>query len=301
MPTQESDAMTTELVRQEQNPLAPKLTAAEIRAEVNLIQQVLKAVMIKDVHYGTIPGTPKPTLYKQGAELLLATFKLNGKPLIEDLTTDDERRYRVSVRVSHQITEKEIGWGVGECSSDETKYKWIAAIKQEWDETPEDRRRKKWSSKQGKTFQKLQVRAHIPDVSNTVLKMAKKRALVDAALTCTHASDIFDQDIEDMPEEMRQNIATPTARPPMPQPAQAPAPAANGPAPAPDPDAYYDEEPPEEKSTQHKLDMSKASKMAANFDAPCKVCGVMIKTKEPMLYSRDVADKGRYHVGCVQG
>ena len=38
------------------------------------------------------------------------------------------------------------------------------------------------------------------DYYNTVLKMAKKRAHVDAVLTATAASDIFTQDIEDMPE-----------------------------------------------------------------------------------------------------
>jgi len=33
---------------------------------------------------------------------------------------------------------------------------------------------------------------------NTVLKMAKKRAYVDAILTATHASGIFTQDMEDI-------------------------------------------------------------------------------------------------------
>ncbi len=36
------------------------------------------------------------------------------------------------------------------------------------------------------------------DNYNTVLKMAKKRALVDAVLTATAASDIFTQDLEDI-------------------------------------------------------------------------------------------------------
>ena len=33
---------------------------------------------------------------------------------------------------------------------------------------------------------------------NTVLKIAKKRAFVDAVLTATHASHIFTQDMEDI-------------------------------------------------------------------------------------------------------
>jgi hypothetical protein len=42
------------------------------------------------------------------------------------------------------------------------------------------------------------------DYYNTCLKMAKKRAHVDAILTATAASDIFTQDIEDMPEVIPQ-------------------------------------------------------------------------------------------------
>ncbi|MGL4462932.1 MAG: hypothetical protein ACRC1K_12350, partial [Planctomycetia bacterium] len=38
----------------------------------------------------------------------------------------------------------------------------------------------------------------IADTYNTVLKMSKKRALVDAVLTATAASDIFTQDLEDL-------------------------------------------------------------------------------------------------------
>ncbi len=35
-------------------------TAAEIRAQVNTVQEVMKAVMKDGTHYGVIPGTPKP-------------------------------------------------------------------------------------------------------------------------------------------------------------------------------------------------------------------------------------------------
>jgi len=38
----------------------------------------------------------------------------------------------------------------------------------------------------------------IADVYNTVLKIAKKRAHVDAIITVTAASDIFIQDVEDL-------------------------------------------------------------------------------------------------------
>ena len=41
------------------------------------------------------------------------------------------------------------------------------------------------------------------DYYNTALKMAKKRAHVDAILTATAASDCFTQDVEDMQREKR--------------------------------------------------------------------------------------------------
>ena len=37
-------------------------------------------------------------------------------------------------------------------------------------------------------------------IANTILKMAKKRAYVDAALSVASLSDIFTQDLEDMPD-----------------------------------------------------------------------------------------------------
>ncbi|MEC2076308.1 hypothetical protein [Metabacillus fastidiosus] len=37
-------------------------------------------------------------------------------------------------------------------------------------------------------------------IVNTVLKMAKKRALIDAVLSATRASGLFTQDIEDFEE-----------------------------------------------------------------------------------------------------
>lgn len=197
--------------------VAPRLTAAEMRAQVNLIQEVMRAVMIEGVHYGVLPGCDRPSLYKAGSEILLATFMIAVIPEIEDLSTPDEIRYRVLTKGIYKRDGTVVGIGVGECSSNEEKYKWRRAIcDEEWDETPEDRRRLKWckgywsvNKKTGErvwnnAYQIKQVRAEIADIANTILKMAKKRSQIDLTLTATAASDIFTQDIEDMPEELRQ-------------------------------------------------------------------------------------------------
>src|SRR5208282_1157277 len=48
-----------------------------------------------------------------------------------------------------------------------------------------------------------QVRSEHHDLENTILKMACKRAHVAMTLNVTAASDIFTQDIEDLPEHLR--------------------------------------------------------------------------------------------------
>lgn len=175
-------------------------TAVEIRAHVNLVQEVMQAVMKKDTHYGTIPGTPKPTLYKPGAEVLAATFRIAVSYQTEDLSTADVVRYRVTAIGTHQTTGIVMGSGMGECSSGEEKYKWRkAASKAEFDNAPMDKRRVKY----GKDYSTNQVCTNPADLANTVLKMACKRAQVAMTLNVTAASDIFTQDIEDLPEELR--------------------------------------------------------------------------------------------------
>lgn len=192
------------------------LTAAEVRADVNLIQEVMRAVMKKDTHFGTIPGTPHPTLYKAGAEKILSTFRLGVDPEIIDLSGPDERRYQVRAHLYRMHDGVRVGTGIGECSSNEDKYRWRAAVNQaEFDETPENRRRAKWKKGKppNKDYQVRQVRTEADDVANTILKMAKKRALIDATLTATAASDVFTQDLEDIPEELRDTVREERAAP----------------------------------------------------------------------------------------
>lgn len=178
------------------------LTAADVRAQVNLMQDVMKEVMQDGTHYGTIPGTKSKSLYKAGAEKLMATFRLAGDPDVEDLSANGEISYRVKVRLSTSGGVF-VGAGIGECSSQEDKYAWRAAVcEEEFEDTAENRRRVKYAKWQGKVEKKKQVRTNPADVANTILKMAKKRAQVDAVITATAASDIFTQDIEDLPEEV---------------------------------------------------------------------------------------------------
>ena len=187
----------------------PALSAEEVRARVNLIQQVMQGVMKPGIHYGKIPGAgDKPSLFKPGAETLAVTFQLAPDPQVEDLSTSDNVHYRVKVRFTSQQTGAYLGTGVGECSSDEEKYRWRKAIcDEEYEEAAEDRRRIAFKKYQGKINRVKQIRTQPADVANTILKMAKKRAQVDGTLSVTGASDLFSQDIEDLPDSLRTIIA----------------------------------------------------------------------------------------------
>lgn len=203
--------MTGQIVPMTQQAVAVygerSLTAADVRAQVNLIQDVMRSVMIDGTHFGKIPGTQSVSLYKAGAEKLMATFRLGSDVDVDDLAGPGEVHYRVKYKLLSPDG-RLLGVGVGECSSQEEKYAWRRPVcKEEFDDTPENLRRIKYKQWQGRAEKQQQVRTNPADVRNTILKMAKKRAMVDAVLTVTAASDIFTQDIEDLPEELREQVA----------------------------------------------------------------------------------------------
>lgn len=177
---------------------------AEVRKNINIIQEAMQATFKKDTHYGVIPGCQKPSLYKAGAETLIALFKLTFRPETLPVDTQSgEVRYliRMDLLTRDGVL---VGSGIGECSSLEEKYAWRAAIcEEEFECTPETHRRIKFRKnkyRNGEIEKVQQVRVSSSDMANTILKMAKKRALIDAVLTATAASDIFTQDIQDLPE-----------------------------------------------------------------------------------------------------
>jgi len=53
-----------------------RMAVSDIIQHVAVVQEVMRAVMKPDVHYGKIPGTDKPTLYKAGAEVLCMVFRI---------------------------------------------------------------------------------------------------------------------------------------------------------------------------------------------------------------------------------
>lgn len=214
--------MTTEralaiISEPENGNYANALSPLEVREQVNTIQHIMKDVMQDKVHYGVIPGCgDKPALLKPGAEKLVLTFKLAPDvDILEKVCTPDEIKYVLRVPIKN-ASGRFLGSGVGSCSSKEEKHSWREAVcDEEWDEAAPEMRRLKYK-RAGKDVLKVkQLRRNPSDLENTVLKIAKKRAMVDAILTVTAASDIFTQDIEEMGEEIREAKATVKPEPKM--------------------------------------------------------------------------------------
>jgi len=189
------------------------MTVAEMVGQVTKIQEYMGQVMKENEHYGKIPGTDKPTLLKPGAEKLCLAFRLDPNyEIIREVREKDFIAYTVKCTLSHIPTAQEVASGIGSCNSRETKYRYRSqntgrpVPKEYWDGRdpaklggPQFSPRKK--DKQWVIFE--QIENENPwDLDNTLIKMACKRALIAATLNGTAASDIFTQDIEDMPAEI---------------------------------------------------------------------------------------------------
>lgn len=199
------------------------LSVQDVQAQVNLIQHVMRQVMKKDEHYGVIPGTgTKPTLLKAGAEKLCLTFRLD--PQYESTERYDGVHLTIKSKCTlyHIPTGQRFGSGEGSCSTRESKYAYRNAARKCPNCGAEAIIKGKeeygggWLcfAKKGGCGAKFlekddqitsQTVGRVPnedvaDQYNTVLKMANKRSLVAAVLNATAASDIFTQDIEDMPQ-----------------------------------------------------------------------------------------------------
>lgn len=191
-----------------------------------LLQAYVAQHMKAGTDYGVIPGTQKPTLLKPGAEKLTDLFRCTPSyELVKEIEDWDAGLFHYTFRV--RITSRDAGTvlaeGFGSANSREGRYRW------------RDARRKcpscgkeaiikgraeygggwlcfqkkggcgaKWDDGAAEIEGQEIGRVENDDIFtlvNTILKMAKKRALVDGAIALARCSDIFTQDVEDFAEE----------------------------------------------------------------------------------------------------
>lgn len=134
---------------------------------INKFQAIVKSQFKENYHYGIIPGTgKKPTLLKPGAEVIVTLLGLSTSYEILTNTRDfNNEFFDYVVKCTLKKNGEPIAEGLGSANTKETKF-----VREE-----------------GKGA----------GMDNNVLKMAKKRALVDAALNVGSLSDVFTQDFDD--------------------------------------------------------------------------------------------------------
>lgn len=199
--------------------LAPRFVVSldVLKDQVRQLQEFKADLMVENEDYGVIPGTPKPTLLKPGAEKLCMVFGLAPDFRTAKAVEDWEGgffHYEVECRLISKRTGALVGNGMGSANTKEPRYRWRNASPSCPECGKELRRSKQgdgwycWTKTGGcgKNLARNEVgpvgKVENPEpyeLVNTVLKMAQKRALVAATLVATAASGIFTQDIEDMP------------------------------------------------------------------------------------------------------
>lgn len=200
MPQSNSSGAITDFDGSSVQEMALKLS--DTAKKMELVQQFFNQVMIKGVDYGTVPGVEKPFLQKPGAEKLCVLY--NYAPMVKQKTEDKDVQggfYSVElvIQLVHRGTGIVVGEGIGSANTYENRYRyrWVSEYKLPRHlnkETIFSEEREEWKNgrKTGNTYFMYRIENEdMHSLWNTVLKMAKKRAFVDATLTCTHASSIF--------------------------------------------------------------------------------------------------------------
>lgn len=221
------DALTTAIVPTT-TAIMPVLVVAQMRERRQLMQELVRDALVREVDFGVIPGTSKPTLFKSGAEKLCTFFGLSVRLTCEDAQEDwtgeahsgeafFSYRYRAAIsRGDMMVAEAE-----GSCTSWESRYRyrdskrgcpqcgqpaiikgkeeygggWVCFKKQGGCGA---KYRDGDAAIEGQTIGRM-PNPDVIDQVNTVQKMAQKRAMIAATLIAVNASDFFTQDLEDMP------------------------------------------------------------------------------------------------------
>jgi hypothetical protein len=196
--------MTTELVKKEEVRIpAPRITPEAIQEtmrSIALLQGMVKDLLIRGVDYGRIPGTPQDSLWDPGASQIISAFNCypGERRMLKFEDNEEKIVVCVEVPIVSRATGQVVGTGVGAASTLETKYKyrWVPNP-QEWgyDETAI----KTFKTKRGRDDEGTETMLYrIPnpehsELLNTIIKIASKRAEVDAAESLPGVSSVLRQ------------------------------------------------------------------------------------------------------------
>ena len=177
----------TVALRKEEETLRHELTAEDLAEQARKVLEIKNTIMKDGVHYGTINGCKKPSLFKPGAEKLCAAFIL--KPEFQTSSMEDPER-TINWQKYDYKTRKQVSGTTQGFINYESNCTLVHIPTGEV-----------WAKNVGGNCNNFEdkYRSQNPyNLMNTVEKMAEKRALVAAVLMGTALSDLFTQDIEDM-------------------------------------------------------------------------------------------------------
>lgn len=129
------------------------------------LQEFIKLMMVPNIDYGFIQGCQKPMLFKAGAEKLCDIYGLSKQIEVIQRREDWDKGlfyFEVKATLINKRTGQIESEGIGACTNREKKF----------------------------------ANQDPFSIINSILKMAKKRALVDATLAATRTSGIFGQDLD---------------------------------------------------------------------------------------------------------
>jgi hypothetical protein len=230
--------------------------------DLKALRTFITAEMIPDIDYGVIPGTSgRKNLLLPGAQKVLMYF--NSYPRYR-IKRRELMKGHLEVAITCEIisrqTDEIVGTGVGSCTSMESKYRFrkgARACPKCHKEGTIIKGKPEYAKKDGPGYEKggwlcfqkkdgcgAKFKDDDPEISsqsvdkvevedawdqrNTVLKIGKKRALVDAAIGLGCLSEFFTQDLEELDTFDRNHMSEQAPIPP-PAPPAAPPPAAAAP------------------------------------------------------------------------
>ena len=202
---------------EERSLFIPPKEVEERLDAINTMAAIIQKKLKKDHDFGVIPGTQKPTLLKPGAEKMTKILNLADVYEIIEKTLNWEKPFfyfEVKCSLVSLISGQVVSEGLGSCNSLEDRYRWRWVFKNELPKKnlddkgnpfPEVEFRQRFSEKTQKYYTQYRIENdNIYTLVNTLMKIAEKRALVDAALHAGRLSDLFTQDVEDIYGEYKE-------------------------------------------------------------------------------------------------
>jgi len=179
--------------------------------KIRQYQAVVQKQLIAGVDYGTVPGTVgKGTLFKPGAEKLLRIHGLVDTYEVVEKIEDWDKGifyYFIKCVLRDYKTGRVVSEGLGSCNSKENKYRWRWVTEKEIPQNVDKNAlpKKIMNGQYGNYILYRMENDDIFSQVNTIQKMAKKRALLDAVLSACRLSSIFTQDIDD--EDVKNGVS----------------------------------------------------------------------------------------------